>query len=167
MQIVSKRMFYIVVSLIASCSGKGLAAHLEVPLSYLLYRVNARFQEEIRGLKDISGVLSPTTAGKGDQLAPQVERPSVAGRIMAGSSRLRALSNALPSPIGVQARLNSLGSNLIRHKKGTSSYTITVQAPKHQHPPPMVPRLITPSSSDENSADSEDEEALKEKEVEE
>jgi len=32
-----------------------------VPLPYLLYRVNARFQEEIRGLKDIQGALSPTS----------------------------------------------------------------------------------------------------------
>ncbi len=80
---------------------------------------------------------------------------------MGGSSRL-ALSNALPSPIGVRARLNSLGSNSIRHKKGTSSSTITVQAPKHQHPPP---RPITPSSSEEDSTDSEDEEALKEEEA--
>ena len=147
-------MFYMVVSLIASCSGKGLAAHLEVPLPYLLYRVNARFQEEIRGLKDISGALSPTMA---DQ-SPQVERPSVASRL--------ALSNALPSPIGVRARLNSLGSNSIRHKKGTSSSTITVQAPKHQRPPPtIVPHPITPSSSDDDSTDSEDEEALKEEEA--
>ncbi|KAJ3509149.1 hypothetical protein NMY22_g16390 [Coprinellus aureogranulatus] len=41
---------------------KGLAAHLEVPLPYLLYRVNARFHEEIRGLKDIQDTLSPTGA---------------------------------------------------------------------------------------------------------
>jgi hypothetical protein len=150
--------------LTASCSGKGLAAHLEVPLPYLLYRVNARFQEEIRGLKDISGALSPTVAGKDDQ-SPQIERPSVAGRIMGGSSRL-ALSNALPSPIGVRARLNSLGSNSVRHKKGTSSSTITVQAAKHQHPPPtLLPRPTTPSSSEEDSTDSEDEEALKEEEL--
>ena len=56
-----------VVPLSASCSGKGLAAHLEVSPPFLPYRVNARFQEEIRGLKDIPGALSPTTAGNGDQ----------------------------------------------------------------------------------------------------
>jgi len=65
----------------------------------------------------------------------------------------------------VRARLNSLGSNSVRRKKGTSSSTITVQAPKHQHPPPTVlPRPITPSCSGEGSTDSEDEEALKEEE---
>ena len=43
-QIVSELRFYMVVPLSASCSGKGLAAHLEVPLPYLLCRVNTRFQ---------------------------------------------------------------------------------------------------------------------------
>lgn len=147
------------------CSGKGLAAHLEVPLPYLLYRVNARFQEEIRGLKDISGALSPGSSSqstsKADQ-SPQMERPSVAGRlstrIMGGSGRLTG-SNALPSPIGARARLNSLGSNSPRHKKATSSSTITVQAPKQ----PSILRPATPSSSEDS--DSEDEQALKEEEA--
>ena len=41
--------------------------------------------------------------------------------------------------------------NFIRHKRGVSSYTIIVQAPKHQHPPlPVIPRPITPSSSAED-----------------
>ncbi|KAK2465969.1 hypothetical protein APHAL10511_001610 [Amanita phalloides] len=117
---------------------KGLAAHLEVPLPYLLYRVNARFQEEIRGLKDISGALCPASASA----------PSLAGRL-----RL-AESSALPSPIGVRARLNSLGSHSQRHKKAASSSTITVQAPK---------RPASPTSSE--GTDSEDEQALKEEEA--
>jgi hypothetical protein len=54
---------------------------------------------------------------------------------MGRRSRL-ALSNPFPSPISVWAGLKSLGGNSMRHKKGTSSSTITVQAPKHQHPPP-------------------------------
>ena len=138
---------------------------MEVPLPYLLYRVNARFQEEIRGLKDISGALSPASgsqsASKADQ-TPQIERPSMAGRLstrmMGGSSRLTG-SSALPSPIGARARLNSLGSNCLRHKKATSSSTITVQAPKQ----PDILRPVTPSSSEDT--DSDDEQALKEEEA--
>ncbi|KAH7887471.1 hypothetical protein F5I97DRAFT_1925920 [Phlebopus sp. FC_14] len=37
---------------------KGLAAHLQVPLPYLLYRAQARYEEDLRGLQDIRGVLS-------------------------------------------------------------------------------------------------------------
>ncbi|KAG6334100.1 hypothetical protein ID866_4992 [Astraeus odoratus] len=40
---------------------KGLAAHLEVPLPYLLYRAQARYEEDLRGLKDIPGILAPVT----------------------------------------------------------------------------------------------------------
>ncbi|KAF8638536.1 hypothetical protein AX17_002079 [Amanita inopinata Kibby_2008] len=143
---------------------KGLAAHLEVPLPYLLYRVNARFQEEIRGLKDIQGTLSPTstnhTPNKLFEQTAGVERPSVAGRIsvrMGGSSRLGP--NGLPSPLGVRARLNSLGNNSLRPKKATSSSTITVQARK----PSLPPRPASPPSSDDS--DSDNEEALKEEEA--
>ncbi|KIL70365.1 hypothetical protein M378DRAFT_156491 [Amanita muscaria Koide BX008] len=144
---------------------KGLAAHLEVPLPYLLYRVNARFQEEIRGLKDISGALSPTPTNHNTNKPEQGERSSVTGRTSArmgnSSVRLGVGANGLPSPIGVRARLNSLGSNSLRHKKPTSSSTITVQAPKR----PSIPEPISPTSSEDEETDSEDEQARKEEEA--
>jgi hypothetical protein len=142
--------------------GKGLAAHLDVPLPYLLYRVNARFQEEIRGLKDISGALSPALATQNVNKTELPEKPSVPGRIstrMGGSIGMGA--NGLPSPIGVRARLNSLGNNTIRQKKNTSSSTITVQAPKKL----SIPEPISPSSSEVADTDSEDEQARKEEEA--
>ena len=146
-----------VVPLSASCSGKGLAAHLEVPLPYLLCRVNTRFQEEIQGLEDISGALSPTTAGRGTN------------HLKSNDPQWPAASHCqtpFQVQFGVRARLSSLGGNSVRRKKRTSSSTIAVQAPKHQHPPPtIVPRSVTPTSSDEDSEDEEDEEALKEEEA--
>ena len=110
--------------------GKGLAAHLEVPLPYLLYRVNARFQEEIRGLKDIQDTLSPTgaqptfpsplyaaEATPAPPMSPRsTEKPgqSAIQRIqtkLSGSSRLSA-SSRMNTPLGVRARLNSLTNNV-------------------------------------------------------
>jgi hypothetical protein len=70
-------------------------------------------------------------------------------------------ANGLPSPIGVRARLNSLGNNTIRQKKNTSSSTITVQAPKKL----SIPEPISPSSSEAADTDSEDEQARKEEEA--
>ncbi|RDB19947.1 hypothetical protein Hypma_012923 [Hypsizygus marmoreus] len=145
---------------------KGLAAHLEVPLPYLIYRVNARFQEEIRGLKDIQGALSPI----GSQPPPKPfdatllaeNRPSAAGRAgsrMAGSSRLTA-SGRLSTPLGVRARLNSLGNNSPRPRKTTSSSTLTLQGQKKTHAPLRPP---TPSSS--GGTDSEDEAAMREEDA--
>lgn len=109
--------------------GKGLAAHLEVPLPYLLYRVNARFQEEIRGLKDIQDILSPTggqptfpsplsapepTGPPASPRAADRPGPSALQRLqtkLSGSSRLSA-SLRLNTPLGVRARLNSLTNNV-------------------------------------------------------
>ncbi|KAF8806221.1 hypothetical protein BYT27DRAFT_7102467 [Phlegmacium glaucopus] len=141
----------------AGADWMGLASHLQVPLPYLLYRVNARFQEEIRGLKDIQGALSPTIAHPAkNHDFPTGDKPlTLAGR-MAGSS---GLSNSrLGSPLGVRARLSSLGNNSPRPKKATSSSTLTLQAPKRS----IVPlRPTSPSSS----SDSEDEQAIKEEEA--
>ncbi|PPQ69244.1 hypothetical protein CVT26_003656 [Gymnopilus dilepis] len=145
----------------AGADWKGLAAHLEVPLPYLLYRVNARFQEEIRGLKDIQGALSPLNAQAPAQKTidfPSGDRaPSVASRVV-GSSRLS--SSRLATPLGVRARLSSLGNNSQRPKKATSSSTLTLQGPKK---PYTILRPATPPTSE---SDSEDEEAIKEEEAE-
>ena len=132
--------------------------HLQVPLPYLLYRVNARFQEEIRGLKDIQGALSPTAAQpvKSHDF-PTGDKPlTVAGRMAGGSG----LSNSrLDSSLGVRARLSSLGNNSPRPKKAISSSTLTLQASKR----PIAPlRPTSPSSSDDSDSD---EQAIKEEEA--
>ena len=144
----------------------GLAAHLEVPLPYLLYRVNARFQEEIRGLKDIQGTLSPTTTQlpfpiAGDSKPP----PSFATRMIPNENRMSTSRQANGTPLGIRARLNSLSNNFAhRHKKvSTSSSTMTLQDMKRPLAPPMRP--TSPSSSSDDT-DSSDEEASKEEEEE-
>jgi hypothetical protein len=136
-----------------------LASHLQVPLPYLLYRVNARFQEEIRGLKDIQGALSPPLAQPAkDHDFPSGDKPlTVAGRIV-GSSGLS--SSRLGSPLGVRARLISLGNNSPRPKKATSSSTLTFQAPQR------AIAFLRPESPSSSSGDSDsDELAIKEEEA--
>ncbi|KAJ7591494.1 hypothetical protein C8J56DRAFT_935709 [Mycena floridula] len=142
---------------------KGLAAHLQVPLPYLLYRVHARFQEELRGLQDIPGVLSPSGQSSAKSLeSPVTETHSVAMRAVtraAGSGRLSA-SGRMSTPLGIRARLNSLGSNYSSNpRKPSSSSMVTVQGtPKHQ---PLSATSPSPPDSD-----SEDEADLKEEETE-
>ncbi|TFK28912.1 hypothetical protein FA15DRAFT_678047 [Coprinopsis marcescibilis] len=149
---------------------KGLAAHLEVPLPYLLYRVNARFQEEIRGLKDIQDTLSPGAA----QPPPSPytdgvkfsDKPTALHRLqtrMTGSTRL-STSGRLNTPLGVRARLNSLTNNSPRPKKAISSSTITVQGPRRSNTLPIRPE--SPKSSSGSDTDSSEEHALKEEEAE-
>jgi len=146
--------------------GKGLAAHLEVPLPYLLYRVHTRFQEELRGLQDIQGALSPPATqpaiNTGEEF-PMTEKPTVVGRAvnrMTGSSRLSS-SSRLSTALGVRARLNSLGNNSPRPKKASSSSTLTVQGYKKTYEPM---RPTSPSSSPEDT-DSDDDDAQKEEEA--
>ncbi|KAF7346136.1 Atg29-N domain-containing protein [Mycena sanguinolenta] len=145
---------------------KGLAAHLEVPLPYLLYRVHARFQEELRGLQDIPGVSSPSTAqqSKPFEEFPFNEKHAVAtravSRLHGSGSMSPSPSGRLSTPLGVRARLNSLGNNSPRPKKATSSSTLTVQGPK-KAARPLSP--TSPASSE--GTDSEDEEAKREEEA--
>ena len=120
----------------------------------MLYRVNARFQEEIRGLKDIQGALSPILVKNHD--IPIGEKPAAR---MAGGSGLSSSRHGLP--LGVRARLSSLGNNSSRPKKATSSSTLTYQAPKRTIAPL---RPASPSSS-AGDTDSEDEQAIKEEDA--
>ncbi|KAG6812949.1 hypothetical protein H0H92_015269 [Tricholoma furcatifolium] len=145
---------------------KGLAAHLDVPLPYLLYRVNARFQEEIRGLKDIQGALSPTVSqptsklsetGSSNDKSPISTRPT--NRLLNSSRLSGPLSK---TPLGIRARLNSLGNNSPKPKKAMSSSTLTLQAQKMpSHTPGLQP--TSPSSSE--GTDSEEEAARKEEDA--
>ncbi|KAF7775815.1 hypothetical protein Agabi119p4_4208 [Agaricus bisporus var. burnettii] len=142
---------------------KGLAAHLEVPLPYLLYRVNARFQEEIRGLKDIQGALSPSSVTSPN---PKVEVPAQADKpVLAIRTGLNSKlsSSRLSTPRDVHARLNSLVTNSPRPKKVISSSTITVQGIKRS---PGFIRTHSPLSSDDGVLSDEDETILKEEEAE-
>ncbi|KAG6900434.1 hypothetical protein C0993_010822 [Termitomyces sp. T159_Od127] len=143
---------------------KGLATHLEVPLPYLLYRVNARFQEEIRGLKDIQGVLSPSGSqppsrpfdtGTSTEKSPTATRPE--NRLLVGDKSKRLST----TPLGVRARLNSLGHSSLKPRKAMSSSTLTLQGQKNI--PPSGLRPTTPPSSEDT--DSEDEALRKEEEA--
>ncbi|THU88929.1 hypothetical protein K435DRAFT_865813 [Dendrothele bispora CBS 962.96] len=139
---------------------KGLAQHLQVPLPYLLYRVHARYEEDLRGLKDIQGVLSPSLPQPAEEF-PLTEPQTVAGRAMsrlAGSSRLS--NSGHTSTLSIRARLNSLGANSPR--KASSSSTLTLQTPKK---PPTLLRPTLASSDDDDETDSEEEEMLKEEEA--
>lgn len=152
-----------------------------MPLPYLLYRVNARFQEEIRGLKDIRETLSPTAAQPpspytaesrtADPTSPTRALGDKANPLhrlqtrLSGSSRL-SLSSKLSTPLGVRARLNSLTNNAPRPKKPIiSSSTLTLQASqKGNHRRTSSPFC---ASDDEGGSSSSDEEhARKEEEAE-
>ncbi|CAK5269801.1 unnamed protein product [Mycena citricolor] len=157
----------------AGTDWKGLAAHLDVPLPYLLYRVQGRFQEELRGLQDIPGVSSPSVAQPNnkpfeDAAISPIDKPSsVAMRAVHRLSTSGRMSPAgrLSTPLGVRARLNSLGKNSVpQPKKALSSSTLTAQVTFGGGPAKRT--LSPPSSNPESGTDSEDEESKREEEAE-
>jgi len=155
----------------ASDSGgtdwKGLAAHLGVPLPYLLYRAQTRYEDDLRGLQDITGrgALSPSATTKPSEDFPFLpEKPTMVHRTSSrmGSSARRLSASRLSSPLQVRARLSSLGHHSpSRPKKASSSSTLTLRSPAKKNIPHLQP--TSPSSSE--ATDSEDEEAAKEEEA--
>ncbi|KAF5320903.1 hypothetical protein D9619_000723 [Psilocybe cf. subviscida] len=147
----------------AGADWKGLAEHLEVPLPYLLYRVNARFQEDIRGLRDIKGALSPTSAQE-PSLSPG---PSgLSNPPLSATNRLGGSARATTTPMSVRQRLNSLGNHALAsaRRKPVAGSNATFQAAQatattSYHAP------TSPPLSDEEE-DSDDEDAIKEEEAE-
>lgn len=149
---------------------KGLAAHLEVPLPYLLYRAQARYEDDLRGLQGFhAGNQQNQPATKSTEVTPVLpdRPPSIqipAARINSLNSACRLSSSKLATPLGVRARLNSLTQhNSVQSpakcKKASSSSTSTLQGTQIKRPL----RLPSPFSSDES--DSEDEQAAKEEEA--
>ncbi|KAG1815748.1 uncharacterized protein BJ212DRAFT_1358422 [Suillus subaureus] len=146
---------------------KGLAAHLEVPLPYLLYRAQARYEDDLRGLQGFHAGNQPAT--KSTEVTPVLpDRPlSIkipAARFNSINSARRLSTSRLATPLGVRARLNSLTQhNSVQSpakcKKTSSSSTSTLQGTQVKRPL----RLPSPFSSDES--DSEDEQAAKEEEA--
>ncbi|KAI0005046.1 hypothetical protein BJV74DRAFT_806591 [Russula compacta] len=115
---------------------KALAARLDVPLPYLLYRAQVRYEQDLRGLQVIKGSLKPQGAHEDPQHAEApldtANRPNFP-RKTSGTSRRDSLprlstSIRLTNPLGVRARLNSLSSNSpSRANRPSSSSVLTLR----------------------------------------
>ena len=142
-------------------AGKALAARLDVPLPYLLYRAQVRYEQDLRGLQVLKGSLNPP-APDGPQ---QAEASSGAGEFpkhrRRGSSASRrdsltklSTSIRLTAPLGVRARLNSLSSNSpSRMNRPSSSSVLTLRGHRRDQ---SAFRPGSPLSS-ESETDGEDE----------
>lgn len=150
-------------------TGTGLAEHLQVPLPYLLYRAQVRYEEDLRGLQGIQTSLSPTVVNSpnanagpsqgltistspgsqplGEQFPTSAtpDRPFFSRRdtLKFGGGVLGSSNATRPLPI--RTRLNSLGHRSINSpQKVTSSSLLTLQGPRRRHLPL---RLLSPTSS--------------------
>jgi hypothetical protein len=159
--------------LLISGEGKALATRLDVPLPYLLYRAQVRYEQDLRGLQVIKGSLSPPNA-QGEPR--QIEGPSATGdsptllRRSSGASRRDSLgklstSIRLATPLGVRARLNSLSSNSpSRMNRPSSSSVLTLRGHRRDQ---TVFRPGTPLSSESETDEEEEKQEEAERRLEE
>ena len=141
--------------------GKVLAARLDVPLPYLLYRAQVRYEHDLRGLQVIKGSLSPNPAHDGTQnaeapLDDTANLPSFPRRFPGAGRRdsLSRLSTSvrLTAPLGVRARLNSLTSNSpSRTSRPASSSVLTLRGGHRRDPTAFRP--ASPLSSESETDD--------------
>ncbi|KAH8096665.1 hypothetical protein BXZ70DRAFT_329214 [Cristinia sonorae] len=112
----------------AGTDWKGLAAHLEVPLPYLLFRAQTRYEEDLRGLQGIRGALSPTIASPTSQIPLSPGNGyAMPGFVSGGSKPANATGEYFPklsSPIsaGPRREFPRLGVS-----NGTMSSSVTTR----------------------------------------
>ncbi len=108
-------------------------------------------------------MLSPTTQQPPGDPVKDGERPSLARRLSARSAHARLSSSLrLSTPLGVRARLNSIGCDSIhRQSKDSSSSTLTLQATKNVVSP--IKANDSPYNSDSESDDDQEREDAEEK----
>ncbi|KAI0741481.1 hypothetical protein C8Q80DRAFT_1221522 [Daedaleopsis nitida] len=158
----------------ANPDWKGLAQHLQVPLPYLLYRTQVRYEEDLRGLQGLglstpSAQPSPQRANGPGEYFPRIPDPSrpplphrdsAHARLGSSSSATGALSSGtvpgtstLRPTIGVRARLSSLGQAHGRALAQLRSPTVTdpVQSPLSAnsagYPYPRPAKKVSSSST--------------------
>ncbi|TCD61402.1 DNA damage-inducible protein 1 [Steccherinum ochraceum] len=91
----------------AGTDWKGLAAHLQVPLPYLLFRAQTRYEEDLRGLQGIRGAFSPTISSPTSLVPPS---PSAGGFAVPASLATKPNSATgeyfpqLPTPVSAGPR---------------------------------------------------------------
>lgn len=143
--------------LTSDASGKALATRLDVPLPYLLYRAQVRYEQDLRGLQVIKGSLGPRDAHDTSQ---HVEPPSNTENLPHFPRRtsnanhrdsLSRLSTSvrLTTPLGVRARLNSLSNNSpSRTNRPTSSSVLTLRGGHRRDQPTFRPASPLSSGSE-------------------
>lgn len=130
----------------------ALAAHLQVPLPYLLYRAQTRYEEDLRGLQGIKVALSPTNPDP-SAASPSPDhltaRPTPVSRLSG-----QITSTRLTTPLGLRARLNSLTPAPLEVSPLVSSSSILTLQDRPPPRPLKRPALRSHSSSAGSDDDS-------------
>ncbi|KAH7105598.1 hypothetical protein BKA62DRAFT_690261 [Auriculariales sp. MPI-PUGE-AT-0066] len=126
---------------------QGLSAHLGVPLPYLLYRAQARYEQDLKGLQNVGGGLHFT---------PQTSVKPLPG----DEERLRPRTSTPASPT-VSRPPPQLSPTRLRRSGGSSS-TFTLKQPRSHPPITPLPQQSYASGSEDGDEDSDGEKAEEE-----
>ena len=129
--------------------GQGLSAHLQVPLPYLLYRAQVRYEEDLRGLQDIRSTLntSNSLATRHSEGGRQDERPSSAHALPPRDASRLASSIRQRTPISPSQRPSSRSTlpHRLAREHGSATLTLSHKPGVMLNEPP--PRASSPASS--------------------
>lgn len=142
-----------------------MAAHLQVPLPYLLYRARIRYEEDLRGLQDVKSTLGAAceVSLANNSPPPVLPNPqSIQSTAPPGTTSRLTHSIRVSTLHGLHNRLQSSGRSSALSKRLSSS-TMTVQGPKRRplrapSPPPL-------SAAGSSSSDGEDDQVEEEEKI--
>ncbi|KZW04177.1 hypothetical protein EXIGLDRAFT_716175 [Exidia glandulosa HHB12029] len=130
----------------AATDWQGLSAHLGVPLPYLLYRAQARYEQDLKGLQHVGGALSGT--------------PQVVPRALPGDED-RPRPRISTGAVGVKPAVSTSPTRL-RHSGGSSSTFTLKQRRSHARMTPLPPKPPSPVESESDDDESDQAEAEEE-----
>ena len=141
-----------------------MSAHLQVPLPYLLYRAQVRYEEDLRGLQALN--TSNSLASRPLETGRQDEQPSSAPLPPRDASRL-AYSIRRRTPIGAQHHPSpqpNLTNRLLKRQGSTSSMTLSQRRGviTSEHPHRASSPISSHSSESSDEADRAEEEDRRE-----
>lgn len=139
-------------------TGTGLAAHLQVPLPYLLYRAQTRYEADLRGLQGIRGAFSPTITSPHAQIPanstsgptvtptrtgpanvngeyfprfPNNDKPGLSRRDSLRTGNGNMSSSVSGRQLGIRTRLSSLGGqqSQVRSRRFNSTSSHATKKP--------------------------------------
>jgi len=139
---------------------QGLSNHLQVPLPYLLYRAQVRYEQDLKGIQDIRGVLGSQTSKRTMQVPQPSDRRSPRSPIalrVAGSGIEPHRSSSLNTPTSPR----NIQSTRPVMRRGSSQTLKMKLVAADSHIGNDI-RLPSPTLSDDVSSEGEEETQVRE-----
>ncbi|KAG9015861.1 hypothetical protein FRB93_012426 [Tulasnella sp. JGI-2019a] len=130
----------------AGIDWQGLANHLGTPLPYLLFRAQARYEEDLRGLRDVTGTLALNLGAPVDAAAVSPARTAVVPQTGSTSLMQRVLGSQAATPRVLSTRPSIAPTP---QRLSTPSF-----GPSHKTPPSQGTAATLPAREHQQGSES-------------